>query len=124
MSPGIESCYTERGGSSPLKAFACSLARLFALFSYPVRVHSLGEERRGNGGDANEAPALIGVFHKFSDNERRKYARCLYPVARAIRGMRIVKGLTGQLQGSVRCGVMRGLRHGASFLRVVVRPSL
>ncbi len=83
--------------------------RFFALFFYPVRVHSLGQERRGNGGDANEAPALIGVFYKFSDKERREYSRCLYPVARRTRSdrrMRVVKSLPGHLRASVRCGVM------------------
>jgi hypothetical protein len=90
-------------------AFAGMRPRFFAFSFYPVRVQSLGHKRRSNGGDANEAPALIGVFHKFSDDQRREYARRLYPVARRTRSdrrMRVAKSLPGQLRPSVHCGVM------------------
>ena len=60
-----------------------------------MRIHSLRQKRRGNGGDAYETPSLVWVLNEFSDDERRKDARCFYPMARTIRSMRIVKSLPG-----------------------------
>jgi hypothetical protein len=97
----LDSVQVKCCGLSPLKAFARMRSRFFALSFYPVRVQSLGHKRSCDSGDANEAPALIGVFHKFSDDQRREYARCFYPMAHTKRSTRIVKSLPGQLRASV-----------------------
>jgi hypothetical protein len=65
-------------------AFAGVRPRFFAFSFYPVRVHPLGQERRGNGGTPYETPPLVRVLHKFSDDKRREYPCRLYPMANSV----------------------------------------
>jgi hypothetical protein len=83
-----------------------ALARFIPFFADTVRIHALGQQGRGDGSEANEAPPLVRVFDKLSDHQRRKNACRLYPMARTIRSLRIVKSLPGQLRTVSRCAVV------------------
>jgi len=105
-------------------AFAFTLPRFFPLFCNAVRVHSLGHERRGNGGQANESPSLVGVLDEFTDDQWRKEPCGPYPMTCCSeRRMRLVIGLPERLFASVG-GVMGRLRHDAILYLLWLRPSL
>jgi hypothetical protein len=61
-------------------------------------VHSFGNERDGDGGDADEAPLPFRVLHDFADDERREDSRRAHPMADfarrgAVRVFSILSGL-------------------------------
>lgn len=43
-------------------------------------VQAFGDERDGDGGNADETPFLVGVFDDFPDDKRREDSRCADPM--------------------------------------------